>query len=587
MINLFNILFEGNSDNVLFENGKIKLQISDKDRATLIDGKFKVDSLIQQLKQLHFTQTPQSQKGITTLVIDMNDLGITQEEIDQVSQIKPGVDVKVGMVKLVSRHLRDTLVATKSAEIDELAQKIFENYEEVGGELVSKKDRTRTGISTDQVKETLAEAALALESPYDLLPTLSLEETKNRTANFKDGQFLLRKSKNKPGHLVIAKKVKGRTKQVRLSPGSKPNTFIHINRKKENVELTLDKIIRKYGGRSKLVGPLERVVPGKVRLWKNEEGKHAYVAKKLGQGGGSKVYLFLDIRNGRIGAFKDALRRSKKVSVEQTKADVANEYDILSKIHGEEKAWGIQEKPNICEIIRVKTKYGLAKDRYGYIGRQYSCSYFDLIMRGIQNKDVKFDDILTDFHQMLSGLNTLASKGYLHGDIKAENIFVDETGELRRVYIADMGGACHQTKEVENLRDLVAGGGKRPASPEYTSNDDLIKSKKLARKKNKPELIQLEKKRDVFAMGCILYSSLTGYNPFSEVGNANTFYGWPDESAMLVKGVPDDLAFLVEDMLNADDTARPDAATVFDRFKTFLKDNHPDLLKKIEEQMKS
>jgi serine/threonine protein kinase len=180
-------------------------------------------------------------------------------------------------------------------------------------------------------------------------------------------------------------------------------------------------------------------------------------------------FLCQTIGKGKFGQIKQLHRsftptseafKFAKNSLKQKEAelDIKNEYTKLRMIHSKKKVWGIQEPPR--QLIKMKGKQ--RKVLYGHIGTLYERNYKeDLIL----NPRTKFEDCLTDFHQILAGLKELSQQDILHGDLKVENLLVKEdTDGMKLVHIADFGGA-QLAKQEFSLERLAGGAGHRAFSP--------------------------------------------------------------------------------------------------------------------------
>lgn len=323
------------------------------------------------------------------------------------------------------------------------------------------------------------------------------------------------------------------------------------------------------------------------KFWRNEKGQPTYLVKKLGGGSYSKVYVIFDFVNGTAGAFKDALRKGKVLA--RSRIDVINEYTLLNLIHEKGRAWGIQAKPQKCGPVTVQTKKGPEspiKERFGYIGLKYDGDYFDDIVGTDKNpknpKLVSAEDRLLEFHQLLSGLKRLTDLNILHGDIKPENIFIKQTGSIKYVHIADLGGACHVDKDGP-LVNLIAGGGKRAASPNYLMYSDLEECLALAKDGNRKGVIEVEKKRDVFSMGTVFHTALTGSLPYD-----TDKYGFPISTTYTPidrPDVPTELKSLIQSMTATNINDRPSAAAAFATLEEIIKKSYPAVYNKIQNEM--
>lgn len=94
--------------------------------------------------------------------------------------------------------------------------------------------------------------------------------------------------------------------------------------------------------------------------------------------------------------------------------------------------------------------------------------------------------------QILAGLGAIHRTGYVHGDLKPDNILVDERGD--RVTIIDLGLACEQTA---TTKPLISG------TPLYMAPELAL---------GRPKSIA----SDLYAVGAMIYELLTGTSAVPE-----------------------------------------------------------------------
>lgn len=248
--------------------------------------------------------------------------------------------------------------------------------------------------------------------------------------------------------------------------------------------------------------------------------------------------------------------------------DLKNEKRQLDKMPG--RVWGVQLAPREIGEITIETS-NKAKQRFGYVGFRYHDlnyeTYTNSLHRDPSSQSLLFGNCCSEFHQILSGLDYLNKHNRLHGDIKPANIFLKEG----YFHIADMGGVCNAsiTQSIEKLSGVT-----RSASPAYSAKEDLLKARAIVRQsktlnlekeedrqtyqKLRRQLIDLEKKRDVFSTACVMYKRLTGNLPFKFDS-----YGFPDLSTyqeLKRADIPPEFNALMKQMLHANYKERPSHA---------------------------
>ena len=134
--------------------------------------------------------------------------------------------------------------------------------------------------------------------------------------------------------------------------------------------------------------------------------------------------------------------------------------------------------------------------------------------------------------------------GYVHRDIKADNVMLGRDGERLAVKLIDFGIACRLDEPAERLEGIA--GTPRTMAPEQVAWDPI------------------DERTDVWGLGVLIYEMLTARLPF-EAGESLR-----DEMLAIVteppRPLPDDLdpavRALVEDCLSKDPNGRPSSATV-------------------------
>ncbi len=292
-----------------------------------------------------------------------------------------------------------------------------------------------------------------------------------------------------------------------------------------------------------------------------------YIAKKLGAGGFGKAFITRDLKIGKIQVFKQA-----KAKAQGAKADIENEFKLLKEIHAKGKVWGIQAEPSLqLEMTSYKS---------GYLGKKYDSDYATDIKK---YKSYASEQKLSDLHQLLFGLKYLADHDILHGDLKPENVFV-KTGRkgIKRVHIADLGGACQVDAKLPNIENSFLLG--RGFTSWYAPKGDMNAANRFIIGRNKQSLIEVEKKRDVFAMGFLLYEALTGGKlPFKFDSSGYPILSTYNE--IKDNSIPEEIIGLIKKMLMPDYKARPTAAEAFKRLDDYIAKKHPELHERLEKEI--
>jgi serine/threonine protein kinase/tetratricopeptide (TPR) repeat protein len=149
-------------------------------------------------------------------------------------------------------------------------------------------------------------------------------------------------------------------------------------------------------------------------------------------------------------------------------------------------------------------------------------------------------------HEIASGLAEAHANGILHRDLKAENIIITPRGRSK---ILDFGLAKPILRS--ELDPVLTGKGQlvgtsRAMSPEYVSGDNV------------------DHRSDLFALGVLLYETLTGQSPFKAHNTLATLkqvmLHRQTPVKQLVPKVPQELSDLIDRLLEKDPTDRPQSA---------------------------
>ncbi len=321
-----------------------------------------------------------------------------------------------------------------------------------------------------------------------------------------------------------------------------------------------------------------------AKYWVNNAGHQICIVKKIGEGEFSKVYAYIDLKKQILGAFKAA--KKNQFHLNQVIKDLQREFRLLFSIHANNKAWGIQVRPRKSLTLSVQS-YQTQDDKApklksGYIGMKYDYSYFDECHR---NPKPPIEDILFEFHQILGGLCKLSQLNILHGDIKVDNILVKNTGKMKWIHLSDFQGAVRADDDLP-LIEFVAGEQRKATALFNCLDRDENLGLDFAMTNNKVALIKLEKARDVYGTGYVLYYRLMRRFPLAfmiakklPIQDINEYHG------LDVDGTLPELQDLIESMILEDYEARPSAEAVFFTFQEIINIKFPFLGEKIQAAM--
>lgn len=171
------------------------------------------------------------------------------------------------------------------------------------------------------------------------------------------------------------------------------------------------------------------------------------------------------------------------------------------------------------------------------------------LRRAIARRLLPATTTLHFMHQVAEAISHMHASGYVHGDIKPENIHLIGG---RRAKLLDFGFAHQPGDNSELLEDGCVLGTANYIAPELCNDpptDDFS--------------------NDVFGLGVMLYELLTGELPYEEGSTEETMILHRDETPASLRewtGTwPRDVVSLVDEMMTRRPSRRPDISEVADR----------------------
>jgi serine/threonine protein kinase len=214
-------------------------------------------------------------------------------------------------------------------------------------------------------------------------------------------------------------------------------------------------------------------------------GDRYEVLSKIGQGGMGTVYK---VRDKKLG---------KEFAVKVLRLDLARDQEAIKRFEQEAKAAGNLTHPNLVAVYDV----GITPAGAPYLVQDYIQGQGlsrEIEVRG--HLDVRSS--LAIFVQICYGIEHAHRNGVIHRDLKPSNILLTKSPAGKdMVKVVDFGIA----------KVLPIGSGR---SAELTQTGEIFGSPLYM----SPEQCKGEKvteSSDIYALGCIMYETLTGKNPFA------------------------------------------------------------------------
>ena len=234
--------------------------------------------------------------------------------------------------------------------------------------------------------------------------------------------------------------------------------------------------------------------------------------RKIGQGGLGRVWL----------AFDEHLRRHVAVKEITAKQNTA----ALDRFRREAEITGRLEHPGIVPIYQLgnDTDTGEAFYAMRFLGKT---TLHDAILEYHERRSAGEDDpmlirrLLTDFVSICQAIGHAHSRKVIHRDLKPENIAIDNFGQ---VIVIDWGIAkvIDELNTTEGQVDpLLAAGSDRSTIQGQVLGTPLYMSPEQAAGR----IDELDERTDIYGLGAILFSILTGYAPHERTRNNSSESG--------------------------------------------------------------
>jgi serine/threonine protein kinase len=202
--------------------------------------------------------------------------------------------------------------------------------------------------------------------------------------------------------------------------------------------------------------------------------------RELGTGAGTRVTLMRDAKDG-----QQYCKKSVSASADNWQSQVRqlkNEFDI-----------GVQ---NSHPVLRKTVEYGIIKRKLRAIEAYNLLEYVDGIPLDKFAEGNPLPLIIKVFWHVADGLHDLHRRGFLHADLKPQNILCAKSG---RPTIIDFGQACPlltRKERIQGTKDFIA--------------------------REQVERLALDQRTDVFGLGATMHRVFLGRSVETELNTAAT-----------------------------------------------------------------
>ena len=256
------------------------------------------------------------------------------------------------------------------------------------------------------------------------------------------------------------------------------------------------------------------------------------IIRRIGTGARSTIYLASDEENG----MKVALKRIIFEKPEDSRVfeQVETEYKVARHI----------DHPYVRKCYELRKIRSMFKVREMLL----SMEYFD--GKSLEDSTgLSLGDVLLVFRMVASGLNAMHQHGFVHCDMKPNNILIHKSGTIK---IIDLGQSC----KIGTIKTRIQG------TPDYIAPEQV---------KRKP----LGLKTDIFNLGATMYWALTGKHAPTLIPKKNKL-GLPVTEPRrapheLKTQLPREISQLVMDCIEDDPANRPrNMVTVISRLDSMV-----------------
>jgi len=244
------------------------------------------------------------------------------------------------------------------------------------------------------------------------------------------------------------------------------------------------------------------------------------VREVLGVGGMGCVYIAED---------RD---RNRKVALKVMASHHALDPGMLARMKLEARAGMEIQHPNVIETYRIDSTGAV---NYMVLELMRGISLHELVaLHGPVNWQMACDIFL----QVAVGLHAAHKKGIIHRDIKPANILIDSAGVTK---LLDFGLAKLDNNEGEEFSLAMIFGHDCLGTPDYIAPEQASDSNSV------------DRRADIYSLGCTMYVALTGRVPFPQKNNAAKIEAHKTQTPRAIREirleVPEEVVAIVEKMM--------------------------------------
>jgi serine/threonine-protein kinase len=257
------------------------------------------------------------------------------------------------------------------------------------------------------------------------------------------------------------------------------------------------------------------------------------IRRKLAEGGMGEVYEGIHTKIGRLGAIK------------VLKLELCRSEDVVERFYQEARAVNSIRHENIVDI------YDFGRDPQGRVFFVMEYLEGEPLSARLQRGALTWFEAFPILEQTLRALKAAHDKGYVHRDLKPDNIWLKYVDGTIHVKLLDFGIA--KLVGSESPREKLTQTGSVIGTPHYMSPEQINGSRNI------------DHRTDIYALGVIMYELFAGKTPFvgdtlQAIMTGHLFKEPPRLADIPVTlGVPAPIAEIVDRMLVKDANGRYDS----------------------------
>ncbi len=253
------------------------------------------------------------------------------------------------------------------------------------------------------------------------------------------------------------------------------------------------------------------------------------IIRKLAEGGMGVVFEGVHTKIGRRGAIK------------LLKVEFCRSEEVIERFYQEARAVNAIRHENIVDI------YDFGRDAEGRVFFVMEYLEGESLAARLQRGPLRWSEAFPILEQTLRALKAAHDKGFVHRDLKPDNIWLKRTDAGLEIKLLDFG--ITKLVGTESPKEKLTQTGSLIGTPHYMSPEQINGAK------------DIDQRTDVYAMGVIMYEMFAGVTPF--VGESlqslmigHLFNPPPRLAPPAELGVPAPIADIIERTLAKEPAAR-------------------------------